>query len=81
MLGEVVVQIATVHQVQDEAQFVRGVKCIRHAHDERAVDLEKGKERERGDKTMKRLLRLALLFLSVDCGWNEVHRGDEKKSN
>lgn len=50
MLGEVVVQIATVHQVQDEAQFVRGVKCIRHAHDERAVDLEKGKEREREGK-------------------------------
>lgn len=41
MLGEVVVQIASVHQVQDEAQLVGGVKCIRHAHDERAVDLEK----------------------------------------
>lgn len=46
MLGEVVVQIASVHQIQDEAQLVGGVKCIRHAHDERAVDLE---EKERGE--------------------------------
>lgn len=39
MLGQMIVQIATVHQVQDEAQLVRGVERVRHAHDERAVDL------------------------------------------
>lgn len=39
MLGEMIVKVAPVHEVEDEAKFVGRVKCVRHAHDEGAVDL------------------------------------------
>ena len=32
-----VVQVPTVHQVQDEAELIRGVEGVGHAHDEGAV--------------------------------------------
>ena len=39
VLAEVVVQVAAVHQVQDEAQLVGRVERVRHTHDERTVGL------------------------------------------
>jgi hypothetical protein len=39
VLGQVVVQVAAVHQVQNEAEFVGRVECVRHAHYERTVHL------------------------------------------
>lgn len=36
VLREVVVEIATIHQIQNEAQLLRRLKCIRHADDEGA---------------------------------------------
>lgn len=39
VLGQVIVQIATVHQIENEAQFVGRMECVRHAHNERTVDL------------------------------------------
>lgn len=35
VLGQVVVQVAAIHQVQDEAELVVRVKCVGHANDER----------------------------------------------
>lgn len=40
MLREVVVQVSAVHKVQYETEFVGRMERIRHAHDERAVDLQ-----------------------------------------
>jgi hypothetical protein len=37
VLREVVVQVAAVHQVEDEAELVGRVEGVRHAHDEGAV--------------------------------------------
>lgn len=39
MLGQVVVEVTTIHQVEYETQFVRGVKGIRHAYNKRTVRL------------------------------------------
>ena len=39
VLAEMIVKIAAVHQVEDEAELVGRVEGVRHAHDERAVDL------------------------------------------
>lgn len=45
VLREVVVQVTTVHQVQDEAELVWRVEGVRHTYDKRAVHLSGG-ERE-----------------------------------
>jgi len=37
VLREVVVQVASVHQVEDKAQLLRRLKRIRHTYDERAT--------------------------------------------
>ena len=36
-LGEVVVEVAPVHQVEDEAELVGGVEGVGHTHDEGTV--------------------------------------------
>lgn len=36
-LGEVVVEVAPIHQVEDEAELVGGVEGVGHAHDEGTV--------------------------------------------
>ena len=46
VLGEVVVEVAAVHQVKDEAQLLGRLKCICHTHNERASLLE-NRERHR----------------------------------
>ena len=43
VLREVVVEVAAVHEVQDEAEFVGRVECVGHAHDERGAVLEEAK--------------------------------------
>lgn len=40
MLREVIVEVTPVHQIQYEAQFVRRVESVRHAHDEWTVHLK-----------------------------------------
>ena len=35
VLRQMIVQVTAVHQIQDEAQFVRCLKCVSHAHNER----------------------------------------------
>lgn len=37
VLREMIVQVTAVHEVEDEAEFVGGVKCIGHADDEWAI--------------------------------------------
>jgi len=39
VLRQVVVQVAAVHQVQNEAEFLGRLKRVRHAHDERTAFL------------------------------------------
>jgi len=41
VLRQMVVQVAAVHQVQDEAQLLGSLKSVRHAHDERTAFLLK----------------------------------------
>lgn len=41
VLGEVVMEVTTIHKVQDEAQFVRGMESVCHTYNERAVHLYK----------------------------------------
>ena len=40
-----VVQVAAVHQVQNEAQFVWSVEGVRHAYDERTIRLLRQKKK------------------------------------
>ena len=37
VLGQVIVEVAAVHQVQDETQLVGRLERVRHAHNERAA--------------------------------------------
>ena len=41
-----VVQVAAVHQVQNEAQFVWSVEGVRHAYDERTIRLLRQKKED-----------------------------------
>lgn len=40
MLRQMIVQIATIHQVKNETQFFGRLKCICHADDKRAAILQ-----------------------------------------
>jgi len=39
VLWEVIVKVTTIHQVQDETQLLRRLKCVRHAHNKRTAFL------------------------------------------
>ena len=39
VLRQMVVQVAAVHQIENEAQLLGRLKCVRHAHDERRAFL------------------------------------------
>lgn len=39
MLAEVIMEISSVHEIQNETEFVRRVEGVRHADDKRAINL------------------------------------------
>lgn len=39
VLRQMVMQVTSVHQVQDEAEFVGRMECVCHANDKRTVNL------------------------------------------
>ena len=48
VLRQVVVEVASVHQVKDETQFLGRLECVRHTHDERTALLEETNIRGQG---------------------------------